>query len=133
MYVSSTTLLLRCPRFLDDSCKSVPLHCGGPLRRQEGIGDTREHAASAPTSPPRKRRDGLEDKGSGSRTGEDPCQGGEADGVSPLLVTMLEIFRDPRLEKMLERLDSILTESTTYSRNPAVMRHQVVCAGLGSN
>lgn len=44
---------------------------------------------------------------------------------NPLVKAMLDNFRDPCLEKMLERLDSVLTESTSYSRNSAMMRHQV--------
>lgn len=59
--------------------------------------------------------------------------GGGGRGVcgSPLLKAMLDNFRDPCLEKMLERLDSILTESTSYTKNLAAMRHEVcvcVCA-----
>lgn len=49
----------------------------------------------------------------------------EVKGGSPLLLAMLDIFRDPVLQKLLEKLDSILTEGTTYLRNSAAMRHQV--------
>ena len=45
---------------------------------------------------------------------------------SPLLKAMLDNFRDPCLEKMLGRLDAILTESTSYTKNPAAMRHEVI-------
>ena len=57
-------------------------------------------------------------KGDGKRR-DSVCHG------SPLLMAMLDNFRDPCLQKMLERLDEVLTESTSYSKNPAMMRHQV--------
>lgn len=69
-------------------------------------------------------------EGSGLRRGS--AEGGEEEtegrgevGGSPLLKAILSNFRDPCLDKMLERLDSVLTESTSYSRNSAMMRHQV--------
>lgn len=49
----------------------------------------------------------------------------DASNGSPLLKAMLDNFRDPCLQKMLDRLDEVLTESTSYSRNSAMMRHQV--------
>ncbi|CAM9831328.1 unnamed protein product [Pylaiella littoralis] len=60
--------------------------------------------------------------GDGDGDGVDVAVGG--DGGSPLLKAMLDNFRDPCLDKMLERLDAVLTESTSYSKNPAMMRHQ---------
>lgn len=50
---------------------------------------------------------------------------GGGGGGSPLLKAMLDNFRDPCLERILERLDAILTESTSYTKNPAAMRHEV--------
>lgn len=50
----------------------------------------------------------------------------DASNGSPLLKAMLDNFRDPCLQKMLDRLDEVLTESTSYSRNSAMMRHQVM-------
>ncbi|CAM9230133.1 unnamed protein product, partial [Sphacelaria rigidula] len=47
-----------------------------------------------------------------------------ADGGSALLLAMLDNFRDQTLQKLLEKLDSIVTESTVYTRNSAAMRHQ---------
>ncbi|CAM9909381.1 unnamed protein product [Hapterophycus canaliculatus] len=43
---------------------------------------------------------------------------------------MVNNFRDPSLDKMLERLDTVLTDSASYSRNPAMMRHQECFAVL---
>lgn len=57
--------------------------------------------------------------------GEEETEGTGEGGGSPLLKAILHNFRDPCLDKMLERLDSVLTESTSYSRNSAMMRHQV--------
>lgn len=44
---------------------------------------------------------------------------------SPLLKALRDNFLDPCLEKTLERLDSVLTDSTSYTRNPAALRHEV--------
>ena len=57
--------------------------------------------------------------------GKEETEGRGEGGGSPLLKAILHNFRDPCLHKMLERLDSVLTESTSYSRNSAMMRHQV--------
>lgn len=57
----------------------------------------------------------------------DENKGGDTTSArgSPLLKAMVANFRDPCLDKILERLDSVLTEGTTYSKNAAMMRHQV--------
>lgn len=82
-------------------------------RSQEGIEEsreTREQSHRDIRSPAPEKR-GHEDSA--------------ADGGSALLLAMLDNFRDQTLQKLLEKLDSILTESTVYTRNSAAMRHQV--------
>ena len=61
----------------------------------------------------------------GNRDSAEDGSGGSGGSGSPLLKAMLDNFHDPCLEKMLERLDAILTESTSYTKNPAAMRHEV--------
>ncbi|CAM9603702.1 unnamed protein product [Ectocarpus sp. 4 AP-2014] len=57
----------------------------------------------------------------GSNSSGDGAGGGAS---SPLLKALLDNFLDPCLEKTLERLDSVLTDSTSYTRNPAALRHE---------
>lgn len=89
---------------------------------KEGMRDN-EHEGGADLSMGGHAGSGLRRSPAGG--GEEETEGrGEGSG-SPLLKAILQNFRDPCLDKMLERLDSVLTESTSYSRNSAMMRHQV--------
>lgn len=90
---------------------------------QEGIRESRGRKGSSLV--PWQGDHGDEDMTRWAEGGTGPVATGKLVGASPLLLAMLDNFRDPCLDRMLERLDSILTESTTYSRNSAMMRHQV--------
>lgn len=90
------------------------------------------------------------DDATGDSAGDRGSSGDGAGGgsSSPLLKALLDNFLDPCLEKTLERLDSVLTDSTSYTKNPAALRHEVdgkrgrrtyslgaclICLGVGRN
>eukprot|EP00904_Undaria_pinnatifida_P001084 jgi/Undpi1/10977/HiC_scaffold_30.g13278.m1 len=88
---------------------------------EEGMRDSEHQGDGGPGTGGHARPGPGRDSAGG---GEAETGGGGEGGGSPLLKAILQNFRDPCLDKMLERLDSVLTESTSYSRNSAMMRHQ---------
>lgn len=115
-----------CPHFLFTTQLKAcfppnDLICTSP-NLKEGMRDS-EHEGGAGISMGGHAGPGLRRSSAGG--GEEETEGRGEGGGSPLLKAILQNFRDPCLDKMLERLDSVLTESTSYSRNSAMMRHQV--------
>lgn len=97
---------------------------GGKMGRGEQQGYTQDRDADVDAAAAGREGGVNGDDGDGHADADGDGGGGGVCG-SPLLKAMLDNFRDPCLENMLERLDSILTESTSYTKNPAAMRHEV--------